>query len=579
MQPYLSPTKGLFDRLKFFNIIIFILGLIIVSRLFFLQIIRSGFYKKKAEAFRYMEQNVSAERGLIKDVKGRDLALNIESYLLYAVPAEIKNPENVARSLAPFLNIKDEEGNEFRVLKDKLSRKADFYEVLKRDLTPEEATEIKELNIPGIVVERKSKRYYPEGDLFGQVIGYVGMKGDAVVGQYGLEEYFEKDLAGEPGILRGERSVGGMLILSSAKEIKEPINGSDIVLTIDKAIQYQACRVLKEGVVKSKANSGDIVILAPKTGEILALCSWPSFDPNYYSQVKDYRLFVNNITTNNFEPGSVFKVITMATAIDAGKVSPETTYIDTGEVKISGYTIKNADEKIYGERTMTNVLEKSINTGAIFAAQKVGQDVFRAYVKAFGFGSLTGIEQPSEGRGDIKNLEEKNPIYLATASFGQGLSVTPIQLVVAIGAIANQGKLMRPHLVKKIIRKDGEIIITKPEVVREVIKPGTASIVSAMMVSVLENGYGKLARVPGYYIAGKTGTAQVPKLNGGYSDETIHSFVGFGPVENPAFVGLVKINQPKIGRFAESTAAPVFGQMAEFLLRYYNIPPTRQGLK
>jgi cell division protein FtsI/penicillin-binding protein 2 len=575
MKLYQPQKKKNFNRLKFLIIVISVFSLVIFTKLFFLQILRGNFYKKQAESFRYVEKVLPAKRGSIKDSKGEPLAFNIESYFLYAVPAAIKSPEDVAKSLAPFLGIQDQKSSEFENLKARLSKPRDFYEVLKKNLTLEEANEIKELALPGVVVEKVFRRYYPEAELFSQVIGYVGVKDNSPIGQYGIEEFFEKELAGQPAIIRGEKSAGNTLILGSSKIIQEAIDGSDIVLTIDKVIQHQACQYLKEGIIKSKAKSGSIVFLAPQTGAVLALCSWPSFDPNHYSETKDYKLFTNPITANSFEPGSVFKVITMASALDLGVVGPETTYVDSGEVKIGGHVIKNAEEKIYGEKTMTNVLEKSINTGAVFAAQKVGQDLFRAYVKAFGFGSLTEIEQPNEALGNIRNLEEKNPIYLATASFGQGLSVTPIQLVTAIGAIANQGKLMKPYLVDRIVKSNGQVYKTQPKLIRQVIKPETATILTAMMVSTLENGYGKLARVAGYYIAGKTGTAQAPKPGGGYSEETIHSLVGFGPADNPAFVGLVKIDQPQVGRFAESTAAPVFGRMADFLLKYYNIPPNR----
>ncbi len=577
MKPYSLKKKSFedsFGRLKFLMIVIFILGIIVVSRLFVLQVLNYKFYKQQAGLTHHLEKILLAKRGLIKDVKGEILAFNIEKYLLYAVPAEIKDLTGTAHKLAPILNL-DEESKDFNQLKNKLARPGDFYEILKRNLTPEEAIEIKEMGLPGIAIEKEFFRYYPEGELFAHVIGYLGIKDNIRQGQYGLEEYLEEELAGQSGSLKAEKSVGNILILGTTKKIDEPINGADIILTLDKVIQRQACSVLKDGVLKTQAAAGSIIILDPKTGAVLAWCNWPSFDPNNYHQVRDYKLFSNAVSAWSIEPGSVFKLITMAAALDTNQVTPETTYLDTGKVKIGGYIIRNADEKVYGEKTMTNVLEKSINAGAIFAAQKVGPDLFRAYVKAFGFGSLTGIEQPAESPGNIKNLEEKNPIYLATASFGQGLSVTPIQLVAAVGAIANSGKLMKPHLVKQIIKQNGKIQINQPQVVRQVFKPETAITLSAMMVSVLEKGYGRLARVPGYYIAGKTGTAQIPKTGQGYSQEAIHSFVGFGPVDNPAFVGLVVIDRPKLGRFAESTAAPIFGQIADFLLKYYNIPPNR----
>lgn len=565
-----------FSRLLFFIIVIFILGALIIGRLFELQILKYKFYKKEAEVRRKTNRILMAARGQIKDRNGYPLAINIKSYLLVAVPANIQNSEETVRALAPFLNIKDEISDDFRNLVKKLSYKSDFYEILKKDLSEEEANEIKELNLPGIIVEPNLKRYYTENRFFSHVLGFVSFKDDQPIGQYGLEEFLEKQLAGEPGLLQAERTPSGSLILGSEKIIKKSKNGSDIILTLDRSIQYYACRMLEEGVKNSQGEEGTVIIMEPQTGKILALCNWPDFDPNNYQKVKNYRTFFNSAVSESFEPGSVFKVITMAGALNSGAVKPETVYEDTGEVKIAGYTIKNSDLKAHGTKTMTNVLEKSLNTGAIFAARKLGLENFRTYVKNFGFGGLTDIEQAGEATGNISNLDKSNEIYLATASFGQGISVTPIQLITAVAAIANQGKLMKPYLVDRIIKENGTIIQNQPKFIRSVISSSTAINLSAMMVSVLENGYGKLAKVSGYWVAGKTGTAQVANSSGGYSEKTIHSFIGFAPNDNPVFVGLVKINNPKRGKFAESTAAPVFGKIAEYILKYYDVPPNKK---
>lgn len=562
-------------RFKFFIIAIFILGAIITMRLFELQIIKFKYYQGLAESRRGVSRNLLAERGTIKDRSQSALAINTKLYQLSVVPANIKNPEETARALSPFLEIKNFTSPEFNDLVKRLSLKADHYEILKKDLSDEEAKEIEELDLAGVKIESTTKRYYTEGPLFSHLLGFVSSKDEQPKGQYGVEEFLEKDLAGETGLLRAEKTPSGSLILDSEKIIKRPQNGAEVILTVDRSIQYTACRALEEGVKNSEASGGTVIMMEPQTGKILALCSWPDFDPNNYQKTENYKTFFNSAVSEAFEPGSVFKVITMAAALDTQQVTPETTYEDTGEVKIAGRTIKNSDQKAHGIKTMTNVLEKSLNTGAVFVARKVGLAVFRTFVKNFGFASLTGIEQPGESMGDISNLDNPREIYLATASFGQGISVTPIQLITAISAIANQGKLMKPYLVDKIIREDGTVTHNQPKFIRQVISPATATTLSAMMVSVLENGYGKLARVPGYWIAGKTGTAEVANPAGGYSDKTIHSFVGFAPNENPKFVGLVKINNPQKGNFAESTAAPVFGKIADYLLTYYNVPPSR----
>jgi cell division protein FtsI/penicillin-binding protein 2 len=562
------------SRLQFFKIGVFIFGFLIIARLFDLQVIHSDFYFQKAIASRKILENLPAKRGEIKDKNGFPLATNINSALLYAIPAHIKEPKETALVLSRFLKI-NPKSKEFDELVKKLSKKNDFYEILKKDISEEEAKEITELNLVGIKIKSYLKRFYPEKEIFSHVLGFVGFDNDKEIGRYGIEEYLEKDLAGEDGLIVGEKSSSGVLILGSEKIIKKPIDGKEVFLTIDRFIQYFTCQALEEGVKKVEGESGTAIFMEPQTGKIISLCNWPNFDPNNYQKIKDYKVFLNSAVSEAYEPGSIFKVITMAIGLETGKISPQTTYEDKGEVKIGGYTIKNSDLKAHGIKTMTNVLEKSINTGAVFVARKVGLKIFRNFVKNFGFGSLTNIEQPAEALGDISNLEKNNEIYLATASFGQGISVTPIQILTAIAAIANQGKLMKPYLIEKIVTPDGKVFQNSPKFIRQVISPATAITLSSMMVSVLENGYGKLARVKGYWIAGKTGTAQVPSKTGGYSEKTIHSFVGFGPVENPSFVGLVKINNPKKGRFAESTAAPIFGKIAEFILKYYNIAPTR----
>jgi len=278
-----------------------------------------------------------------------------------------------------------------------------------------------------------------------------------------------------------------------------------------------------------------------------------------------------------YEPGSVFKAITMAAALDLGKVTPQSTYVDTGAVKIGAFTIRNSDEKANGTQTMTQVLEKSLNTGAIHAGQLVGLQSFAKYVKNFGFGEKSGVELSGEAAGNLAALTKRGDIYLATASFGQGITVTPIQLLAAFGAIANGGKLMKPHVVSEIRYPDGKTEKIEPQVLRQVLRPETASTLSAMLVNVVENGHGKKAGVAGYYVAGKTGTAQIRSTTtSGYDPhKTIGTFAGFAPVENPRFAMVAVINVPKDVQFAESSAAPLFGDMMNFLLKYYDVQPNR----
>ncbi len=312
----------------------------------------------------------------------------------------------------------------------------------------------------------------------------------------------------------------------------------------------------------------------PKTGMVITMANYPNFDPNQYGKTQ-IKVFVNSAIGPVYEPGSVFKPITMAIALDQGVVTPMSTYQDKGFVKIGGYTIDNADKKIFGEQTMTQVLEKSINTGIIYVERLLKKDTIKTYLNKFGFGHKTGIDLPSEGTGDISRLETGREIYFATAAFGQGITVTPIQLVRAFSAIANDGILPKPKVVESI-EKDGKIqdSISEKDVIQEqnIISPNTANRLTAMLVSVTENGTGKRAKIPGYWIATKTGTAQIPD-KGGYGEDTIHTIVGFGPAYDAQFVILIKLTRPQGVRFAAVSVAPLFRDIAEYLLNYWEISP------
>ena len=437
----------------------------------------------------------------------------------------------------------------------------------------------KKLTIPGVGFSEKSYRFYPEGNIGSNLIGFVGFVGDHEKGRYGLEEYFEQELYGRPGSIKIERDAKGQAIIINDREYLKPENGADLILTINRSIQFTACKKLNEAGVKYGADGGSVIIMEPKTGAILAMCSNPDYDGNEYQNVEDIKDFTNPAVFSQYEPGSIFKVITMAMALDRGEITPQTIYDDTGQVEIADFIIKNSDLKANGKQTMTEVLEKSLNTGAIFAMREIGQDLFSDYVKKFGFGEKTGLGLTGESKGDIKNLIAKpvREIYAATASFGQGLSVTPLQMVSSLAAIANNGILMKPYLVKEIIKPDGAKIETQPAIIRRVISEKAATMLGGMMVNVVENGHGKKAAVNGYYVGGKTGTAQVARKDGrGYeANINIGSFGGFAPVDDPKFVMLVRIDHPRSVEWAESSAAPLFGELAEYMLNYWQVPKER----
>lgn len=564
------------SRLFILNIAFIIFTAAVIARLFALQVLSYKFYKNLAENQHQLYKILIPTRGEIfikeeKNGKVLPVVTNIEEDLVFAVPPEITEKEKTASALATILEIPKAE------ILEKISQAGRKWVALKKQLPESVSTQIKKMNFKGIYLEPETYRHYPENAFASQVLGFFGFEGERRVGRYGVEEYFESVLEGKAGSLVLDKDISGSWITGSPRQLKPAEDGADIVLTLHRSIQFKAESILKATVERHLADSGSMVVLSPKTGGILAMANYPTFDPNNFNKVEDPALFRNLATSDVYEPGSVFKPITMAGGLESGAIMPDLIYEDKGSVTIDEFVIKNALNKVYGTQTMTQVLEQSINTGAIFAEQKTGKEKFLETVQRFGFGVPTGITLPAEAAGNIDNLVHGGEAHYATASFGQGITVTSLQLAQAFGAIANQGKMMKPHLAESVRYSDGRVQNYPPEEVRQAISPKSANTLAAMLVSVVEKGHGKRAQVPGYYIAGKTGTAQVAKSGEvGYDpDKSIGTFAGFGPVDDPAFVIVVKIVNPKTVRFAESTAAPAFGEMAQFLVNYFQIPPTR----
>lgn len=550
---------------------------LIFLRLFSLQVINHNYYQTLATNQHEFEKIIEPRRGNIyltpqKSDKPLLVATNLQKPFVYAVPKEIINPANIAVKLGRVLKMSQQE------ILTRLSTGNQNYVILKKQLSDEAASEVRQEKLAGIYLDDESLRFYPEKTLASHVLGFVGFRGNERVGQYGIEAKFEQELAGQAGILGADRDVGGGLISFSTKNFVSPQHGDDIYLTLDPAIQFKVEQVLKAAVQKHGADAGSVIVMDPKTGAILALANQPDFNPNDYSKAGDVSVYRNLAVSVDYEPGSVFKSITMASAINEGKVTPDTTYQDDGKVTVDDREIKNSDGQSHGIENMTEVLNKSLNTGAVFVERQLGNDLFRKYVKNFGFGKVTNVELPAESNGNLNNLNQKGNVFFATASFGQGITVTPIQLVQAYSVLANRGIMVKPYLVSKIVHEDGTAAETEPKNLGQIIDPKTASIVASMLVDVIENGHGKRAGVKGYYIAGKTGTAQVAFTNrtGYYPNKNIGTFIGFGPVDNPAFLMIVRIDNPKDVKFAESTAAPAFSDIANFILNYLQITPSRQ---
>ncbi|MEK7453120.1 MAG: penicillin-binding protein 2 [Patescibacteria group bacterium] len=552
-------------------ILILFLSSIVIVRLAYLQILKHDTFSETAEEQREFSSVLEPERGKIflidKFGLSNELATNGSEYSVFAIPKDILNKDFFAKNISEILGI------DYNALLKRISKEDDPYEPIKSIVSEEKKNELKGLNLPGLGFKEKKRRIYPNGNLVSHVSGFLSMKSEKEIGQYGIEEFYNENLSGRDGFVSGEKDSLGFNIIDQNPQSYPAINGDYIFLSLDPNVQFEIESELKKVVEKWSAKSGSIIVMEPSSGRILGMANYPDFDPNDYSQVKDISTFTNSSVSSQYEPGSIFKPITMAIGIDTNVVSPDTTYEDKGFLSISGYTIKNYDGKVHGVNTMTQVLEKSLNTGTVFVSNKIPKDNFLDYLKKFGFGEKTGINLPVEAKGDIRNLDSKREINFATTSFGQGVAVTPIQMITAMSVIANGGILVKPHVVDQILHANGSKKYIEIENIRRVIREQSAKKVQKMLVSVVENGFDK-AKVPGYFIAGKTGTAQIPSSDGkGYSDETIHSFIGFAPAYNARFIVLVKLDEPKGVQFASVSLTSVFREVINYLLTYYEVNP------
>lgn len=548
--------------------------LAVVVRLFTIQVLNGAEYRALASGQRELLRRLLPERGevFVRDRRTAagefPIATNEQTFTIYAVPRDVVEPKRTARLLAPTLGVAED------VLRERLGKRDDPYEPLARRVNRSVRDAVLARDLPGIAADPSLTRYYPDAAPFAHLTGFVGEDERGVSGRYGIEGAFDAALAGSAGVLESERDPRGRWIVFGERRVQPARDGADVLLTVEREVQLDACRRLEAAVAAHGAAGGTVVILAPATGAVRALCAVPSYDPNRYREVTDVGVFRAPAVVGAYEPGSVFKPITVAAAIDAGAVEPTTRFVDQGSVTVGGRTITNTDGRVYGERTVTDVLRFSINTGAVFVARELGIDRFRAAVERFGFGVRTDVELEGESPGDTRNLAAGGLLALATGSYGQGVTVTPLQLAAAYAAIANGGRLMHPYVVAEVRQPDGVRRRTEPRLIRQVVSARTAALLQGMLVSVVRDGYPKRAGVPGYRIGGKTGTAQIPLPDRpGYSDETIHTFAGFGPADRPTFAMVVRIDRPKSRPFADSTAAPLFGEIAKFILEYDGIPP------
>ncbi len=559
-----------------FTLVVFMLSLLaLIGRLAWLQLIKGPELASKALAQWMREIPVESKRGIIYDSKGNELAISASADTVVALPAQIEKEAapQVAAELARVLNM-----DVNKVLDLITKKKAAVY--VARKVDPAIAREIRELALPGITFTEESRRYYPYGNLASQVIGFAGIDSQ---GLYGLELQYDKWLRGKPGFLQYPTDNKGQEIPNATPSYVPPQTGYNIHLTIDQVIQHIVERELDNLMVMHNAESVSALVMNPKTGAILAMANRPDFDPNNFMAAVEatgsQSVWLNQAISGGFEPGSTFKVVTATAGLETGVVKEDSTYYDKGYEVVAGHRLHCWKRTGHGQETFLEVMQNSCNPGFIDVAQKMGAETMLEYLKKFGFGKKTGIDLPGEAVGVM--FDKVGPVELATLSFGQGPSVTPIQQVAAMAAIANGGKLMQPYIVESIYDQEGQVIEQRePKTVQQVTTPEIAARVAAMLESVVADGGGRNAYIPGFRVAGKTGTAQVPKPGGGYySDKYIASFSGFAPANDPKVVVFIAVHNPrgKYGHYGSQVAGPAFRNMAEDILYYMDVHPQSEA--
>jgi len=543
------------------------LFLVVAGRAGYLQVVLAEDLQARAEQQQQRVVKLSAQRGTIYDRNGEELALSLELKSLYADPGQIENPTAVAAALAPLVEMSEKD------LQRKLSEKKNFVWVA-RLLPPEQAKKIAALKRAGLNFVREHKRYYPRGQIGAQVVGFTGLDPR---GLEGLELFYDADLQGAPGLLISARDARGRGMATAEQSVRGGEAGASLYLTLDRTLQYIAEKYLAQQVKSSQAVGGTVVMLDPKSGRVLAMASVPNYNPNAIEryQPTDWR---NRAVTDAFEPGSTFKAFVVAAALEEGLVN-EKTRIDCerGRFDVGGKVIRDHGKK-HGLLSVSDIVKFSSNIGAAKLGKRLEREKLYQYIRAFGFGAQTDIDLPGESAGILRPADRWFEIDLANISFGQGIGVTSLQLATAMAAIANNGQLMKPYVVEKIVDGQGSVFSqAHPQVVRQVISEKTARRVRRMLTQVTEaGGTGTGAAIQGYRVAGKTGTAQKADLvTGGYSiDKRTASFIGMVPAEDPAIVVLVTIDEPQDVTYGGLVAAPAFSKIAEESLRYLDVAPT-----
>lgn len=555
-------------------------GLIIISRLFYLQIIRHEHYQVLADKSHFAKFEIPAARGEIYMRDGSALVpvvLNETKYRLYGDPRFVSDPAEGAAELARITS------GDPVIYQQKLSRSDTAYVVLEPTIGHDQADKIRELHLKGVGLTAVPTRAYPEGSLAAQTLGFINGEGQ---GTYGLEQSLNSTLSGTPGALSGAVDVRGIPIATAENIEQEALNGSDIVLTIDRNLQAETERIIERVVKTYGGKSGDVIIMESDDGSIKAMASWPRFEPANFRQTVDISRFTNPIVSTSYEPGSITKVFTMALGLDSGAVTANTTFRDTSRRRIDGFTIRNSETRSIANRTMRDVIRLSLNTGTMFILERLGGGEINNEGKTKFYDFLTkqllldrktGIAQSGETSGTIDAPKGISDVRYANMTFGQGMQLSMVRMIAAYNALLNGGTYYEPRLVDATITPSGINTSQPPVVARTgVVKVSTTQTLVSMMRAVVDEGAARLAHEDGYLIGGKTGTAQkTDPTTGGYSrSKVVSSFVGFIGAKKPEYIILVRVDEPRRGGIP-SAAVSIFADTSDWLIKYYALPPAK----
>lgn len=567
------------NRLKYIGFIFLLLAGVIFVRLAQVQLVQHGHFSVLASQSHNRKFEIAAQRGNIYAYDRGEpipIAMNRSQKTLYVDTRYIFNQSRVVDELESIL------GKDYT---EEISGE-DGYVLLEEEIPFFDAQTISELDISGIGISDSYNRVYPEGELAAQVLGFVNSDGD---GQYGVEGHLDEYLRGTPGMFDIETDAGGIPIATGDNIQTQPIEGNDVVLTIDRNIQARVESVLEQGVADMGAKSAHAIVMEIDSGRVLSMANYPTFDPNEYSQVEDYRRFINVTTSELFEPGSGFKVFTMAAGLESGAINADDQFFDEGSVTVDDAVISNVQSERNITRDVAEVIINSINTGALYILEQMGggeintlarTGLYDFFTDRFALTSPTGIEQPGEPSFGMNDPQESSAVNYVNMTFGQGIATSMMRMTASMAGIINDGTMYEPRLVDYQMRPDGSIVDNTPVIAAEnVVSTETSESIRQMMADSVRGGggYAVSQRLPDHAIGGKTGTAEIPDEEGGYkSDDYIGSFIGFAPVDEPKYIVMVRVDEPQtiFGYAGSAAAGPIFGDIMEWLVKYEGIAPS-----